>query len=232
MSIYRIADLSVEINPKSVYTKQYISDYLVEDCKPDFKIEVNEDMLSYEKTLVHGFDDGVYESTAIFRSLCLKVLESYNGFFFHCSAVSLDGKAYLFTAPSGTGKSTHAQLWKAHFGDRLKIINDDKPIIRQSKNGFVAYGTPWNGKERRGENICGKIHGIFIIEQCKTNSVEKVKPASELGTLLSQTIRPKNAKLLSNLLAMLESLTMQVPIFRLKCNISDEAVVTACSVIE
>lgn len=232
MSIYRIADLSVEINPKSEYTKKYISDYLVEDCKPDFSIDVDEEMLNYEKTLVHGFDEGVYESTAIFRSLCLKVLECYNGFFFHCSAVSLDGKAYLFTAPSGTGKSTHAQLWKAHFGDRLKIINDDKPIIRQIENGFVAYGTPWNGKERRGENICGKIHGIYIIEQSKTNSVEKLKPASVLSTLLCQTVRPKNAKLLNNLLAMFDGLTNQVPIFRLKCNISDEAVVTACSVIE
>ena len=230
MFTLRIADHSFCIDNRYGYIEKMCTDYIIPDCNAQI-ISVTDDEIKREENTDIKYSDDYLESLAVYRKIC-EVLTDDNIILFHCSAIMIDDMAVLFTAPSGTGKSTHAQLWKAHFGNRLKIINDDKPIIRQSKNSFVAYGTPWNGKERRGENICGKIHGIFIIEQFKTNSVEKVKPASELGTLLNQTIRPKNAKLLDNLLAMLESLTKQVPIFRLKCNISDDAVVTACSVIE
>ena len=64
----------------------------------------------------------------------------------HSSAVVVDGYAYLFSADSGTGKSTHTGLWKQHFGDRAYIINDDKPAIRKVDGEWYVFGTPWSGK--------------------------------------------------------------------------------------
>ena len=65
----------------------------------------------------------------------------------HASAVEVDGKAYLFSADSGTGKLTHTKQWQNYFGkERALIINDDKPAIRKDKNGWAAYGTPFSGK--------------------------------------------------------------------------------------
>ena len=79
-------------------------------------------------------------------------LVNFNGLMLHSSAVVMDGRAYLFSAPSGTGKSTHTQLWLDVFGEKAGILNDDKPALRRIDGKWYAYGTPWCGKEHWGCN--------------------------------------------------------------------------------
>lgn len=128
--------------------------------KPDFVIEVTDEEVEREKKKSEpGASKGIIESLAIYRKLCEKILDR-NCVLFHCSAVAVDGKAYLFTAASGTGKSTHTRMWRQHFGGRAVMVNDDKPILRIKDDGIYVCGTPWCGSmvaDKRGSAGAGEI---------------------------------------------------------------------------
>ena len=146
----------------------------------------------------------------------------------HSSAVALDGKAYLFSAPSGTGKSTHTSLWVSHFGsDRAYIINDDKPAVRKIDGEFKVMGTPWSGKTALNENVALPPGGVAFIERSETNRIERLSPVAALKHLMWQTVRPTKENNMDALLTSLDAFIRQVPVYKLYCNISDEAVEVA-----
>ena len=89
----------------------------------------------------------------------------YDTILFHGSAVAVDGIGYLFTAKSGTGKSTHTRLWRELFGERAVMLNDDKPLIKVSENGIIVYGTPWDGKHRLSTNTFVPLKGICFMSK-------------------------------------------------------------------
>src|SRR5574344_200786 len=131
MKIYRIADLNIGVKANYEYTENLMKDYLVnQEVVPDFSITVTQEMIDFEKSLISGFNEYYYENIAVLRAICKKILSDYNGFFLHCSCLELNNHAFIFTAPSGTGKSTHTALWRKHFGKSVTMINDDKPIVR------------------------------------------------------------------------------------------------------
>lgn len=69
-------------------------------------------------------------------------------FLMHGAVVAWKDQGYLFTAPSGTGKSTHLALWKKYLGDQAEVINGDKPFLKVMEDEVWVYGTPWAGKEQ------------------------------------------------------------------------------------
>ena len=79
----------------------------------------------------------------------------------------MDGQAVLFTAKSGTGKSTHTKLWRDLFGERAVMVNDDKPLLRILKDGVLVCGTPWDGKHRLSTNCALPLKAICILERGK-----------------------------------------------------------------
>jgi hypothetical protein len=176
-----------------------------------------------EKADAPDFPDYYLESLALFRKLCEYVLSSANGIIFHSSAIAVDGEGYLFTAPSGTGKSTHTRLWRELLGDKAIMINDDKPIIRYEDGEFYVYGTPWTGKHRLGENVRVKIKAICEIKRAKENRMEKLSPFEMFITIMNQTLRPKGEEDLDKLLKLIEKLLSKVKTFRLYCNVSIDA---------
>ena len=140
----------------------------------------------------------------------------------------MDGKAYLFSADSGTGKSTHTKQWQKYFGeDRALIINDDKPAIRKEKSGWTVYGTPFSGKTDENLNRKAVLQGICMLERGEQNTIERIGVWEAIPLLMRQTIVPRNEELAGELLEILDQLLSEVPIYRLKCNISEEAVLTA-----
>ena len=231
MQVYRIADMNIAVAPRFDYTKEYLADYAVNDSDYELAVTVTDDMIAYEQELnvrIHGYpmSEALCESVAILRVLCDHIIRR-GGFFLHCSCLKYRGKAIIFTAPSGTGKSTHASLWKEHFGDEVEMINDDKPLVREKEDGFVIYGTPWRGKHGRGANISAPIGAIFFRAQAPENSVEKIDGFTALTLLMQQTVIPSGKNDTSALLDMLSRLIEHTPMFRLNCNISDEAVETS-----
>lgn len=155
-------------------------------------------------------------------------LLQYNGMMLHASAVMMDGKAYLFSAPSGTGKSTHTRLWQQVFGaDRARILNDDKPALRLEEGIWYAYGTPWSGKHDISINARVPLAGIAMIERSDTNTIEPFGGREAIAAFLEQTVRPKDGLLRIRLLELLDQLLTHVPVWKLRCNMDPEAAQTA-----
>lgn len=236
MPVYRIAQMNIAVEPRFDYTKHQLKDYAVEDNDSELTITVTDEMIAHEKALgmkIHGErqPDAMCESVAILRVICDHIIRR-GGFFLHCSCVKYHGKAIIFTAPSGTGKSTHAALWMRHFGDEVMMINDDKPLVREQEDGFVIYGTPWRGKHGRGSNTCAPIGAVFFLEQAPENAVKRIDAFTALSLLMQQTVIPSGKDDTSALLDMLGRLIEQTPMYKLSCNISDEAVTTALSAID
>ena len=231
MPIYRIAGMNIAFAPRFDDTREYMRGYLTEADDYELTIRVTDEMLAHERKLnseIHGDEasDALCEIVAALRVVCDYII-GRGGFFLHCSCLRFRDEAIIFTAPSGTGKSTHAALWRRHFGDRVTMINDDKPLVREEDGRFIIYGTPWNGKHRLSSNISAPIRAVFFLEQAPENSAERLDTFTALSLLLQQTVLPSEKKDMSLLLDMLGRLIEQTPMYRLRCNISDEAVITA-----
>lgn len=227
---YKIADVVFEAGFTYAYTPKICKEYeYTGDEKPSFSIKLTPEQLAHEKSLAPDFPEPYLESLGVFRKLCEYVLESANGIIFHSSAIMVDGNAYLFTAPSGTGKSTHTRIWREMLGDRAVMVNDDKPIIRYVDGAFYVYGTPWNGKHGLGTNCKAKIKAICNIYQAKENKIEKAQVKDILPVLLNQTLRPQDLGGMDKLLAILSKLLESVDLYRLGCNISREAAMLSYS---
>ena len=224
MPKYKIADIVFEAQTKYAYTVKLCEKYQYFGEQPcAFKAIITEEDILAEKKLCNTYPDAYLESLALFRKLCDYILKNANGFILHSSAIMVDGKAYLFTAPSGTGKSSHAKLWRELLGDRAVMINDDKPIVRFVDGDFFVYGTPWNGKHKLGENCKAKIKAICALSQEKENLIRKATVPEMLLVILNQTIRPKEIKEMDTLLALLDKMLKSVEIYKLGCNLSLQA---------
>lgn len=226
---YKIADIVFDCDLHYKQTYNYMKDYLApQGEKAEFSISTTEEDLAQEKQLTpEELPYYAYEYTAIYRKFIYVLMEKYNGFFFHCSAISVDNQAIMFTAQSGTGKSTHRNLWMKVFGDRVTVINDDKPIIRKIDGEFYVYGTPWQGKESIGNNIRVKAKALCFLSRSKENYIGKISTVTALSKAMNQTIRPKEPQLMSNLLDLLDGFFKQVDTYDLGVNMNDDAPVVA-----
>ena len=156
--------------------------------------------------------------TSFYRQLL-----NYDGLLLHSSAVMMDGEAYLFSAPSGTGKSTHTQLWLQVFGDRAKILNDDKPAMRLENGVWYAYGTPWSGKYDYSVNTKVPLAGICILSRGDENRILPYGGAKAIHDILTQTIRSSDADAMIKLLELLDQLVTAVPVWKMECTPDPEA---------
>lgn len=157
-----------------------------------------------------------------------RALLDYNGFCLHSSAVALENKAVLFSAPCGTGKSTHTGLWRKYFGeDKAIIINDDKPAIRLMGDTFCVYGTPWSGKSDLNTNVKVPLQAIVFLEQAPENHIKRLSNKEAVRWLYYQSLRPigpRAEEKTSNLLNLLDKIVCQIPIYKMGCTISEKAV--------
>ena len=124
----------------------------------------------------------------------------------------------MFTALSGTGKSTHTRNWRRLFGDRVTMINDDKPIIRKIDGKFYVCGTPWMGKSEIGCNRIAPVKAIYVLRRGDENHAEKVSPGTVLKELLEATLLPKTRENMGKLLNLFNDLFGSVDLFLLTCN--------------
>lgn len=220
---YEFAGISVEITHNFEYFASMASGYESEST-PKYRIEVTESDVSAEREMADsdGYTDGYLETLAIYRKVC-ECFIADGVLLFHSSAIAVDGRAYLFTAPSGTGKSTHTALWRELLGERAVMINDDKPLIAVKKDGAFVYGTPWNGKAHLGTNTSAPIAGICFLSRGEDNSIKKITSGEALPRLMTQTYRPKTVDGVQKMLALLIEMSNRVPLWSLKCNMDVEA---------
>lgn len=222
---YVFADVPVTIAAQYPFLINMCSRYETET--PGMRIEVTPEEIKQEHTMLgEDFSDGYLESLAVYRKICEEML-LHDTFLFHGSAVEVDGAAYIFTAPSGTGKSTHVRLWKEHFGERAIIINDDKPLIQVREEAIYVCGTPWSGKHHLDCNRKAPVGGICILERGATNHVERITPAVGYPGLYRQTYRPQDRVKMVKTLELLKQIAERIPLYRMQCDISQAAVEAA-----
>lgn len=230
----KIADIVFEITTVFDCLKN-TEDYCT-DAPFDVKIELkNEDIederiksireCEYENIPYPDYPDYMLENTAVYRKIAA-VLPNFDAFVFHGSAVAKDNKAYIFTAKSGTGKTTHTDLWLKNI-DGSFIINGDKPIIRMIENKPFVYGTPWMGKENSGTNKKVPLFAVCRLERSKENRIEKSSFQELFPFLLGQCYRPTDGALLNKTVKDLTDIMSAVKLYTLYCNKEDEAAFTA-----
>lgn len=229
---YKIAEHVIEVNSIHKYVHEYCGGY--ESDEPcDYAVTITlADIASekrksdaeheYEGLPPRDFPDGELECTAVYRKIGEK-MPGYESIIFHGSVIAVDGQGYLFTAKSGTGKSTHTRLWMENFKDRAVMVNDDKPILRITDDGVIAYGTPYNGKHRLGSNIAVPLKAVCIITRSEDNHIERITKREAYPMLIQQTYRPKNREAMAKTLKLVDRLTESVKLYRLGCNMDISA---------
>lgn len=222
MPIYNIAGLRVKMSPLFERVKGNAVPYLTDGDAADIDLTASMDELQYVAGL-NGADDLQLCEYMLLGQRFYKHLVSYDGLMVHASAVVVDGKAYLFSADPGTGKSTHVRLWQQLFGDKATVINDDKPAVRMIDGVFYAFGTPFCGKDDINTNVGAPIAGICYLERGEENSIRPAAVAEILPLLLAQTHMPKYIENMDKLLAVVERLATNVPMYKLRCNMSVDA---------
>ena len=161
----------------------------------------------------------------MYRKIAMKLPE-YDGFVFHGSAVAVGEKAYLFTAKSGTGKTTHTNLWLKNI-EGSYIVNGDKPILRIIDGQSFVCGTPWMGKEGCGCNKIVPLSAICLLSRGTENHIEKTAFQKVYPRLIGQCYRPESGALIAKTVKLLERIGGCVPIYELFCNMEDEAAMVA-----
>ena len=236
----RIAGRTVAVNAMYESTCKFLSGYQWEG-HAEFSVEISPEDIALEREKAareneieglpaRSYTDAYLETTAVQRKI-MEGLFEYDALLFHGSVVAVDGEAYLFTAKSGTGKSTHTRLWREVFGERAVMVNDDKPILRFDDGAVQACGTPWNGKHHLGENICCPLKAICVLERGEENRIRKITPREALLMLVQQSNRPQNPKLMPKYMELIDTMSQRVDFYRLECNIESEAALVAYRVM-
>lgn len=224
----RIANLNVMIDNMFDFIENYCKDYIIDsDSVCDIEVHSTQEKIEYERKVTpETFPDYFYELTSVYREICDKALK-YDTIFIHASSIAYEDNALLFLALSGTGKSTHARMWKEVYGDKISYINDDKPLLRKIDGKWMVCGTPWNGKHRRGENKMLPLKGICLIKRNETNFTKEISSSEILSRLFNQIIMPRNKDALNKTLDLVSDLLENNKMYEINCNISHEAAIKA-----
>lgn len=218
-----LAGLVIDIKEPGEYTKNMCKDYLYNGEKlPDIIIENDENAINKEREIYPDAPADYLQNICIYRQICKRTVD-FGAMLIHSAAISVDNEGYLFTALSGTGKTTHVNLWLNKFKDRAQIVNGDKPIVREVDGKFHVFGTPWCGKEGINNNIHVPIKGICILQRGSENSIKKISHTEAVTELMGQTSRPSSAPGMIALLDIMDKLITTVPVYRLSCNMNPDA---------
>ncbi|MEG2642085.1 MAG: hypothetical protein RSA71_06360 [Eubacterium sp.] len=224
-----LAGVTIGIQNTYNYIEKQCQDYLVQG-PVDFTVSATVEEIAEEQTKSEMlYPPGICESVCLYRKICLEML-AYDCFYLHAGVVAVDGQGYAFSAASGTGKSTHIQLWLELFGERAVIINGDKPLVREMDGVFYAFGTPWRGKEGLGEAMGVPVKALCFLERGE-NGIRPVPVQACIKGMMSQGVFPKDAVAMENYMDLLGRFIESIPCYGLKCTISDEAVQLAYAVM-
>ena len=228
---YKIADKVVEVN--SIYDEvhEYCSDYQT-DVPADYSVTTTQADIDFERQKsaredkidgipIRHFSDSYLEELAVYRKIAEQMID-FDTVLFHGSVVAVDDVGYLFTAKSGTGKSTHTRLWREYFGERAVMVNDDKPLLHIADT-VTAYGTPYNGKHRLGTNTSVPLKAICILTRSAENHIEPITREQAYTMLLQQVYRPADMLKMAKTLELVDRLADSVKLYQLGCNMEISA---------
>ncbi len=222
--LYSIADFYVEYEPKYPRLTARSEKYLAKDqsIAPELTLAISEEEID-EHVKNYDVSRDLAEYVLMGAKFYKEILDK-NAFFLHSSAVAVNGKGFAFTGPCGAGKSTHSSMWRKYFGERVIPVNDDKPVLKIVDDTVYVCGTPFSGKHDINTNTMVPLSGICVLKQAKENSIARLNSFEAMPIFMEQTLRCNEGDKMSALLSLLDTTLMKVPVYRLSCNISFEAV--------
>lgn len=232
MRVYRIAERNIGV--ESLYEKVHARCAAYEtEAAPDFTVTIVPTDIDREREFsaredrlegrpVRNWSEGYLEELAVYRQIAER-MPAYGAFLFHGSAVAVDGRGYLFAARSGTGKSTHARLWQELLGDRFTYVNDDKPILCVTEDETLIYGTPYDGKHHRSNNLAVPLEAICLLQRGERNSIRPLPVREAFPRLMQQVYCPQDREALKKTMELLQKLMARVKFYELTCNMDMEA---------
>ena len=236
----KIADVLMDVSSQYEMFAEYCRDYMVEDSAEEVseRLVLTMEDIEKERTIAEKSGEPVstlgsqqnmpqyspqyLETLAALRKIA-DFMPEKDCFLMHGAVVAWKNQGYLFTAPSGTGKSTHLALWKKYLGDQAEVINGDKPILKVTEDEVWVYGTPWAGKEQWQVNKKVALKGICFLERGEKNSIQKIDSFSALPFLMRQVYFTDAPQSAGKTMELLDQMLKIVPLYKMKCDISKEA---------
>lgn len=229
MKRYKIAELTINFKFNHEMIRSQLKKYSTNSSYSEIvklnQIDIEKDFHPsiYKGEITPALHEYITTGLAFARALL-----DYNGFCLHSSAIAVDNQAVLFAAKSGTGKSTHTRLWREYFGeDKAIMINDDKPAIRWMDDGiFYAYGTPWSGKTDLNTNVKVPLAAIVLLERSDTNWIKPVDRREAVMQIYVHALKPEDGDKdkTEKLMDIVGKTAEKIPVYRMGCTISEEAV--------
>lgn len=227
----KIADLTAEIH--TIYpSTYYVCEGYLSDDNPVVKVNVTQEDIQQEikkeqsfffvyKGIGKNSHDGIISKEINESSLQdvivhRKMAEAYADYgtvFMHGAVIAVNEKAFMFTAPSGTGKTTHIKQWLKNLANAY-VVNGDKPFIKIVDDGAIAFGTPWCGNENMGTNTKVPLKAIILMERSRENRMEEISFGEAYPFLLQQTYLPHDAGKARKVLQVLLNLSSKVKIYK------------------
>ena len=243
-----IADTSVKIISLYDCVHEFCTDYFT-DKDADFTVKITQADIDFERErddkstgsgqgrIPADYPDSYLEVLACYRKIAEEMLNR-DILLMHGSAVSIDGNGIMFIAESGKGKSTHAGIWQKCYKDRVKLINDDKPLVRITEERIYVCGTPWSGKKGLNTPIDVPLNTIYKIERALRPEMKPDgQPVVNIGNnyvfdldhderwaiMASQSYKSSDPLKLSRSIKLTDRIIQKVPVKLLLCDMSDDA---------
>ena len=219
----KLCNRVIEISAFNDNTRKYCKDFLCEE-KPNYFITMTEEDLKNESS--NSETGRVYvseEISALYRKIADIFVEE-NIAVLHGSSFKVNNYAFLIAAKSGTGKSTHTNLLKQLLEEKMEYINDDKPLLKITEKELVIFGSPWNGKEKRGNNTFGNLKAIIFLNRGETNSYRKLDNKEEVYfRLLNQIYLPREKDKREKALQIMDIILKRINFYEINVNMDISA---------
>jgi len=144
--------------------------------------------------------------------IMMYILAKMQGCIIHGAGVMMNESCYLFAGKSGAGKSTLSRLLGTE--KEIKILSDDRVIVRKQKDRFNLYGTPWPGDAGFARNEKDSLKGLFFLHHSDQNRIISISPRRSFEKLLPVTSIPwYHPEVMQRVLSFCETVSSQIPAY-------------------
>lgn len=227
-----LAGVPVRVTVRNAFAARSFEPFVVEGGpaagSPAIAVRASDEDIAYEREFAPDYGQAALELSALHRQVGA-AMAPLDRIVFHACVLEYEGRAYAFTAPSGTGKSTHARLWMKYLGHDARVLNGDKPFLYlPPEGGVVVYGSPWTGKEGWGYNGRAPLAGVCLIHQAPACSIERMDADDAIEPIMRQCYIPRDDPAVTvAVLRNIGRLLKRAPLWRMGCDISETAVKTS-----
>ena len=212
-----LSGIPLNCNVQTTGTISFLKDFIYQTSSPKAVVSIPEKL----KTAFLNNNSSTALTAAdeyhLLHLVISNALLPFNRCVFHGTAFFWHDKAWLFSAPSGTGKTTQYRQWRRLYHNEVKIINGDKPILQFCDDGTImVHPSPWKGKERMGSMLKAPLGGIIYLQQGKENTIERMDSLDAAEPIYRQFLfLPETEEAVHRVCRMEDKLLRNIPVWKL-----------------